>query len=140
MGSYMRMHGIRHELVAVLPPQGCVDRRLLMFRHDGPDFTEREVLLVKLFRPHLLELHAEQQRRVQQRPALTPRQWEILGMVAGGASNTQVARALSLSEATVRKHQENVFTRLAVSSRTEAVARVAPVLYGDGWAGIGGRL
>jgi DNA-binding NarL/FixJ family response regulator len=57
-------------------------------------------------------------------PRLTPRQWEVVHRVATGASNTQIARDLGLSEATVRKHLENVFVRLGVQSRTEAVARV----------------
>ena len=46
------------------------------------------------------------------------------GQVTTGASNTQVARTLGLSDATVRKHLENVFLRLGVQSRTEALARV----------------
>ena len=124
----MRVSGVVHEVLVALPPLGRIDRRLLLFRDDGPDFTEREVLLLKIFRPHLLELHAEQRRRQLSRPELTERQWEVLEQVASGASNRQVARALSLSEATVRKHLENSFARLDVRSRTEAVARVAPFL------------
>jgi DNA-binding NarL/FixJ family response regulator len=55
-------------------------------------------------------------------PDLTPRQWEILRLVADGLSNAQIARAVSLSEGTVRKHLENVYGRLEVASRTAAVA------------------
>jgi DNA-binding CsgD family transcriptional regulator len=126
-GWSMRSSGVRHEVLVALPPLGDVERRLLLFRHDGPDFSEREVLLLKIFRPHLLELHAEQRRRLL-RPELTTRQWEVLRRVAAGASNAQVARALSISEATVRKHLENAFGRLDVRSRTEAVARLHPLL------------
>lgn len=126
-GCSMRSHGIRHEVLVALPPLGHLERRLLLFRHDGPDFSEREVLLLKIFRPHLLELHAEQRRRLL-RPELTTRQWEVLRRVAAGASNAQVGRALSISEATVRKHLENVFGRLDVRSRTEAIARLQPLL------------
>jgi DNA-binding NarL/FixJ family response regulator len=67
-------------------------------------------------------------RELRGEPNLTPRQWEILRQVATGASNTQIARTLGLSEATVRKHLENIFLRLHVLSRTEALARVAPFL------------
>lgn len=100
----------------------------MLFRHDGPDFTEREVLLLKIFRPHLLELQEWQQRRLRDEPDLTPRQWDILRLVARGDSNAQVARALAISQATVRKHMENIFVRLEVCSRTEAAARVGPFL------------
>lgn len=127
-GTYMRLGGIRHEVMVSLPPQGCVDRRLLLFRNDGYDFTEREALLLRIFRPHLMELHELQQRRLQHQPDLTARQWQIHSIVATGASNAQVARALAISQGTVRKHLENVFLRLEVSSRTEAVARTRALL------------
>ena len=48
--------------------------------------------------------------------------------MATGAGNAQIARTLGVSEATVRKHLENVFLRLDVQSRTEAVARVRAFL------------
>lgn len=109
-----------------LPPQGFIDRRLLLFRMEGHDFTDREVLLLRLFRPHLNELHLRVQRLLRGQPELTARQWEILRQVATGATNAEVARNLFVSEATVRKHLENIFVRLDVRSRTAAVQRVAP--------------
>ena len=42
--------------------------------------------------------------------------------VAAGHSNADIARQLFLSENTVRKHLENIYQRLSVSSRTAAVA------------------
>lgn len=62
------------------------------------------------------------------RPWGTPRQWEILRLVAAGDSNAQVAGTLHVSQATVRKHLENIFQRLDVASRTEAAARARPFL------------
>ena len=52
------------------------------------------------------------------------------GLAAGGqgAGNIQIARSLRVSEATVAKHLENVFMRLGVQSRTEAVAAVLAFL------------
>ena len=79
-------------------------------------------------RPHVAELHTRRDRELRGEPNLTPRQWEVLRQVATGASNTQIARTLRLSEATVRKHLENVFLRLGVQSRTEALARVQAFL------------
>jgi DNA-binding NarL/FixJ family response regulator len=54
---------------------------------------------------------------------LTARQWELLRLVAVGLSNADIAQQLFLSEHTVRKHLENIYQRLSVSSRTAAVAR-----------------
>lgn len=67
-------------------------------------------------------------RRRHGRPELTKRQWDILRLLAAGCSNRQTARALEISEATVSKHLENLYTRLApVNSRTEALAKVTPL-------------
>ena len=52
---------------------------------------------------------------------LTPRELEILGLMAHGLSNRDIASRLSLSTATVKGHVEGVFAKLNVSSRTEAV-------------------
>jgi DNA-binding CsgD family transcriptional regulator len=128
MGSLLARRGVRHEVLVPLPPQGGRDRRLLLFRSGGIDFTDHEVLLLRVLRPHLAELHQRRQRELSRQPELTPRQWEILRRVASGASNAQVARVLGLSQATVRKHLDNVFVRLQVASRTEAVDRVRSFL------------
>lgn len=56
--------------------------------------------------------------------ALSTRELEVLRLVAQGASNKEVARALHLSEATVKSHLLHLFGKLEVSDRTAAV-RVA---------------
>lgn len=52
---------------------------------------------------------------------LTPRETEILVLLAKGLSNRQVSRALFISEATVKTHLVRVFAKLGVDSRTGAV-------------------
>jgi DNA-binding NarL/FixJ family response regulator len=52
---------------------------------------------------------------------LTPRELEVLQMVAEGLSNKTIARRLHLSEHTVKFHVSSIFSKLQVSSRTEAV-------------------
>ena len=59
-------------------------------------------------------------------PRLTPRQTDLLGLLAAGHTNTQIARRLGISEGTVRTHLENIYERLHVSSRTTAVIRAFP--------------
>ncbi|HET8561990.1 MAG TPA: LuxR C-terminal-related transcriptional regulator [Marmoricola sp.] len=128
LGSMWVKLGLRHEVLVPLTPYGGTDRRLLLWRADGPDFTERELMMLRLVRPHVAELHARRDRELRGEPNLTPRQWGILRRVATGASNARIARDLGLSDATVRKHLENIYLRLHVLSRTEALARVRPFL------------
>ncbi|GAB4144478.1 MAG: response regulator transcription factor [Cyanobacteria bacterium J069] len=53
--------------------------------------------------------------------ALTPREAEVLTMLAEGLSNKAIAQRLHLSEHTVKFHISSLFAKLQVSSRTEAV-------------------
>ena len=129
LGSAFQAAGVVDDVLVPMTPLGGTDRRVLLFRNTGsPEFSEREKAMLALARPHLAELHSRRDRELRGEPSLTPRQWEVLRRVATGASNTQIAKGLGLSEATVRKHLENVFLRLDVQSRTEAVARVLPFM------------
>ncbi len=53
--------------------------------------------------------------------ALTPREIEVLGMLALGLGNKTIAKRLGISEHTVKFHLSSIFTKLNASSRTEAV-------------------
>jgi DNA-binding CsgD family transcriptional regulator len=53
---------------------------------------------------------------------LTPRELEVLRLVAAGRTNRQIASELVVSEHTVARHVQNIFTKLRVSSRTAATA------------------
>ncbi|TFD91701.1 response regulator transcription factor [Cryobacterium lactosi] len=53
---------------------------------------------------------------------LSPREVEVLGLVAAGRSNRQIGQDLFLSEATVKSHLVHIFGKLGVGSRTSAVA------------------
>ncbi len=62
-------------------------------------------------------------RQQQSAPRLSDREREVLALVADGGSNPDIARALHLSEATVKTHLLHVFEKLGVSDRTRAVTR-----------------
>jgi len=56
---------------------------------------------------------------------LTEREVEILAALAEGKSNKLIAQALFISESTVKTHLKNLFTKLDVTSRAEAIALAA---------------
>jgi DNA-binding NarL/FixJ family response regulator len=56
-----------------------------------------------------------------ERSELTERELEVLQLVARGLSNKQVARVIGRTDETVKIHLKNVFTKLGVADRTEAV-------------------
>lgn len=55
-------------------------------------------------------------------PVLSPRMLQILRLVADGLANKQLARLLGISEATVKTHLKELYAKLGVGSRAEAVA------------------
>ena len=55
-------------------------------------------------------------------PDLTARELEVLRLTVGGASNKRIATQLAISEVTVKTHLGHVFSKLGVTSRTEAIA------------------
>jgi DNA-binding NarL/FixJ family response regulator len=56
-------------------------------------------------------------------PELTAREHEVLDLIAAGRSNTDLAKSLVLSPKTVRNHVSNIFTKLHVADRSEAIVR-----------------
>ena len=124
-----RPQGLEHELQMCLPdPAGRTAGpgrtvRLFFFRQSGPDFSERDRAVLTLLRPHLDRAYLGAERRRHPLPRLTPRQKDLLHLLAAGYTNTQIARRLGISEGTVRTHLENIYEKLHVSSRTAAVTR-----------------
>lgn len=53
---------------------------------------------------------------------LTPRQWEILGLMADGLSTTEIAQRLQISPVTVRRHNSVLLEKLGVADKESAVA------------------
>jgi DNA-binding CsgD family transcriptional regulator len=127
-GMYRDCFGgeIEHDLMVCLPAAPGRSVRLIFFRGAGADFSERDRGLLALLRPHLHEAYRAAERRRHGTPELTRRQRELLHLVADGYTNAQISRRLGLAEGTVRKHLENIFARLQVSSRTAAVIKAFP--------------
>jgi DNA-binding NarL/FixJ family response regulator len=56
-------------------------------------------------------------------PELTDREREILGLIAAGRKNQDIANQLFLSLKTVRNYVSNIFTKLQVADRAQAMIR-----------------
>ena len=65
-------------------------------------------------------------------PVLTERELEILDLIAAGRANSEIARHLVLSDKTVRNHVSNIFAKLQVTDRAQAIVRARE-------AGLGSR-
>jgi DNA-binding CsgD family transcriptional regulator len=132
--------GVEHQIAFVLPsPPGEVVG--IALNRERCDFSGEEAAMLELLRG---PLRACYQRLVERERlvglvsrwqddqvttdagalGLSERQIEILDGVARGASNAQVGMSLGISPRTVEKHLQNIYTRLDVTSRTQAIARV----------------
>jgi DNA-binding CsgD family transcriptional regulator len=107
--------------------------------HDAVDFSERDRAVLELLRPHLRarEAMANLRRRIVEsasspdadgavptRGSLTNREREIVHLVATGKTNAQIAAELWVTPGTVKKHLENVYAKLGVSSRAAAASQM----------------
>lgn len=113
-------------LVVPLPTAPGRIRMYTFSRESTRPFTERDRLTLELMRPHLYDIYREAARQRQTPVRLTLRELDVMRAVAKGLSNDAIARQIVVEQSTVRKHLENVYRKLGVSSRTAAVARVFP--------------
>jgi DNA-binding CsgD family transcriptional regulator len=117
-----------HPTIAAIAPPTAPNRTRVFqfFRRDGKAFTDHEMTTLRMLAPHVYDLYKQAARRRRQPVRLTHRELDVLRCVALGMGTPQIAEQLCVSPSTVRKHLENAFGRLGVSSRTAAVARVFP--------------
>jgi two-component system, NarL family, nitrate/nitrite response regulator NarL len=89
-----------------------------------------QVLRGELFDPRVPARTREQASEVDS-AGLSPRERCVLGYLAQGCSNKDIARRLDLQEVTIKAHLRQVFRKLGVANRTQAVKRVLQA----GWSG-----
>lgn len=82
-----------------------------------------ESLIQPVVASKLIDRFAELSRRAPLGEQLTERELEILQLMAKGAANKEISRELSISESTVKTHISNIFQKLGVNDRTEAVTQ-----------------
>jgi DNA-binding CsgD family transcriptional regulator len=122
----MRPIGCTHSMIMSMPAPAGQMRRLLFWRSSGPGFGERDRQVVTLLRPHLYEIWLGAERRRNNVPRLTDREWEVLRLSAAGLGNSEIAGQLVISVGTVRKHIEHILSRLGVHNRNLAASIALP--------------
>ena len=108
-------------------PRGCCSARRAASCGDedgaASSLGQRRGDLRPARRRHRRPAGPRPRRRRRRCPAgLTDREAEVLGLVASGPTNKEIATALHLSERTVARHLSNIFTKIGVTSRTAAAA------------------
>ncbi|NES27945.1 response regulator [Micromonospora terminaliae] len=71
----------------------------------------------------VLAAHRRGDRPGRPFPMLTDREREVLDLIAAGLGNREIARRLNLSDKTVRNHVTNIFAKLRVADRAQAIIR-----------------
>ncbi|MFL5962363.1 MAG: LuxR C-terminal-related transcriptional regulator [Gaiellaceae bacterium] len=126
-GDVCRVTGVQETLQLWLDVPGEPLLRRIGFSSGRPDgIDDRDVRVLELLVPHLIRLHrrAAERRTAPSIAGLTPRELEVIRLVARGKTNREIAHSLWISPHTVRTHLENMFEKLEVTNRTAAAARV----------------
>jgi len=108
--------------VGFVPKLSAVSEIIAVIRqacHGEPLIDDRESIRLTRILRHRRHLDSTQRQRVNR---LTPRQMEILQLVADGIPSTEIAERLGVSLLTLRTHLQNILTRLGVHTKLEAVA------------------
>ncbi|WP_347350226.1 helix-turn-helix transcriptional regulator [Intrasporangium sp.] len=108
-------------LVVELPGSSPRGARLVLCRRRCP-FSPDERLALGLLLPHLAGA-CRRRADLAQLGGITHRQRQVLELVAQGCTNAEIGARLLVSTGTVRKHLDNIFAELHVSSRAAAAAR-----------------
>jgi DNA-binding NarL/FixJ family response regulator len=98
-----------------------INDKLLGFKNGAADYITKPFHIKELLarvKVHLGELGPP---KADIPNPLTEREFEVLGLLASGKTYKQVARALNLSQSTVRNHLHNVYHKLNVVDRAQAV-------------------
>jgi DNA-binding NarL/FixJ family response regulator len=113
-------------VVAISPPAtGTGVRRALDAGADamvfGPDFEDTLVTTIRAVASGQSVVPRKLRASVE-RPVLSHREQEVLGLLREGMTNAEIAGALFLAESTIKSHLSSIFTKFGVRSRREAVA------------------
>lgn len=139
-GEFFRPLGVEDQITVTVTPRTGRHLAGVSVDRGRLGFDDGDRRLLAMLRPHLVTAYDNARRfskATSNRGAdsddryatavgrLTSRQVEVLALIAGGRTNSQIAVALGVSFDTVRKHVENILARLGVSNRTTAAVYYA---------------
>lgn len=115
-----------------ISPVGLVRSLRGALRGEAPLARDLATLMIGAL--HGLE---ERDRAREKASVLSPRERQVLGYVARGARNRQIAQALYISEFTVKRHMQNILHKLGLPSRRAAAAFYTSVFEAEEPAALG---
>ena len=126
--------------VILLTGHGTVDMCRRAFKAGAAEFLEKPVhdeLLIEALqnavRQHVRSRERNQadQEASERYAQLSPREREVLGLIAQGLTNKEIGRALELSPRTVETHRANLFAKLGAESLAQLIRRYAALVDAD---------
>jgi DNA-binding CsgD family transcriptional regulator len=132
--DFLSSHGLGAQASIFLRENGRIAATVVLLRAAGePDFAKWELLQLRRAQPFLELAYALARRQ----PALeydgafsglglTARELHVARLLAAGATNAEIGRALCISVTTVKSHVTHLLAKLGARSRTELVARLPP--------------
>jgi DNA-binding CsgD family transcriptional regulator len=118
--------GAHHTLALMFTPPATGEFIYLAATRSEPDFSDEELAACRRLQPILVAAYgalSAAPRQPRSDVALTRRERAVLGYLADGLTANAIARNLSASPATVRKHLQNLYAKLGTSDRLGAVIR-----------------
>ena len=98
-----------------------IDSKLAGFRSGAVDYVTKPFHIRELLARVRVHLRPPEPPKDALPSPLTERELEVVGLLADGRTYKQVATAMQLSQSTVRNHLHNVYTKLGVVDRAQAV-------------------
>ncbi|HMK92724.1 MAG TPA: response regulator transcription factor [Thermoleophilia bacterium] len=107
--------------IIFLTALGDIDSRLHGFEQGAVDYIVKPFHIKELLARVKVHLHEQEPLRGDVPNPLTEREREVVKLLASGKTYKQVAHALGVSQSTIRNHLHNVYHKLDVVDRAQAV-------------------
>ena len=107
--------------IIFLTAAGDIDSRLQGFEKGAVDYITKPFHIKELLARVKVHLHEGEAPKTDVPSPLTEREHEVVKLLASGKTYKQVANALQVSQSTIRNHLHNVYHKLEVVDRAQAV-------------------
>ena len=130
-GRHLDRAGLEHQVALYFRAAGGLRAMIALFRARGaPDFDRDEIRALRQLHPLIAHAYANSVGSnpagapSPPMPALTPREAEVAALIALGASNAEIATALTVEQATVKAHLSQIYAKFGLRSRTQLALRL----------------